>query len=116
MASLRRLVTQLCLHLTTLDHTDRCIRNTFTQQVSVLCIIQAATALGLELLDVKQADQKGSQAVHGTLSKKTTAATPVPAETVIVPVPTVPAVAVSGTDPCIVNQLGCNTTRTSTAP
>ena len=60
----------------------------------VLCNAQAATALGLESIDVKGADH---QAVHGILSKKKTAATPVPTETVIVPVPTVPAVAVSGT-------------------
>lgn len=69
---------------------------------NVLCNAQAATALGLELIDVKEANQKDSQAVHGILSKKKTAATPVPTETVIVPVTTVPAVAVSGTDTCTV--------------
>ena len=62
----------------------------------MLCNAQAATALGVDMIDVKEADQKDSQAVHGVLSKKKTAATPVSTETVIVPVTTVPAVAVSG--------------------
>lgn len=76
----------------------RCIHDTFTIQVSVLWNAQAATALGVEMVDVKEADQKDSQAVHGLLSKKKTATTPVPTETVVVPVTTVPAVAVSGID------------------
>ena len=84
--------------------------------MSLVWHAQAATALGLEMIDVKEAGQKDSQAVHGILSKKKTAAIPVPAETVIVPVTTVPAiivpvttvpaVAVSGTDTYVVSKLG----------
>ena len=74
---------------------NSCMHDNFPK---VLCNAQAATALGLELIDVKEANQKDSQAVHSILSKKKTAATPVSTETVIVPVNTVPAVAVSGND------------------
>ena len=87
--------------------------------IDVICFVlwdaQAATALGLEVIDVKEANQKDSQAVHSILSKKQTAATPVPTETVIVPatavpaiivpVTTVPAVAVSGIDTYVVSNL-----------
>lgn len=58
--------------------------------------MQTATALGLESIDVKGADQKKSHAMPGILSKKKIAETPVPTETVVVPVTTAPAVAVSG--------------------
>lgn len=64
----------------------------------MLCNAQAATALGLESIEVKGADKKKSHAVPGILPKKKIAATPVPTETVIVPVTTAPAVAVSGMD------------------
>lgn len=72
-------------------------------QLCVLCNAQAATALGLESIEVKGADQKKSHAVPGILSKKKIVETPVPTQTVIVPVTmvpvaTAPAVAVSGMD------------------
>ena len=67
----------------------------------VLCAAQAVTALGLTTIDVEGAGQKDTQAGQGIVSKKAVAATPVPKETILVPVgtpaATVPAVAVSGT-------------------
>ena len=67
----------------------------FSSQL-VQCTVQVATALGVESVIVKEAAHS-SKAEHGMPLKKTTAA-PVPMETVLVPVETAPAVAVSGTD------------------
>lgn len=63
----------------------------------VLCTAQAATAMGVQTIVTKGADQKDSKAEHGLLDWKQSGATPVPTETILVPVDTVPAVAVSGT-------------------
>lgn len=60
----------------------------------MLCNLQVATALGMESIDIKGASH-GFQPEHGMLLKTTTT-TPVPMETVLVPVETAPAVAVSG--------------------
>ena len=74
------------------------VKNRSVERHFVLCTAQAATAMGVQTIVTKGADQKDSKAEHGLLDWKQSGATPVPTETILVPVDTVPAVAVSGTD------------------